>query len=283
VAAPSPLLRALWWQRRIRGTFWCGSGPRRVAERTHGSAQGARRSVERWHGAGLGGWRRSHWNHRRVVVSEADHDVVHLVRPGRAERLTDGIAMDVHEPTLASVPAGGSPALTGAGFRRRSVGGVRTAHFPLPPPPGRRPFSRPKRRAQPKCGDIGTERRRQAGHHPTTLLVVEIAEDRLNLEGVRHPRAATVVREVLGGHPELIARVRKSAEDQPDGVDQVGLATVVLAHDQAEGSTEANRAIQVSETLEPYTIKLHRPVGCQKSARHCGPPITRRSARSWPL
>jgi hypothetical protein len=109
--------------------------------------------------------------------------------------------------------------------------------------------------SEPQPSDVVT-RQRQAAHHPTTLLLVKIGEDRLDLEAVRDASTAAVVREILGRYPELVSRVPKRAYDDADRVDEIGLATVVLTDHHAERATQFDRTVQVTKALEPNTSKL---------------------------
>jgi hypothetical protein len=84
-------------------------------------------------------------------------------------------------------------------------------------------------RSQPQPRPARPQRRRQAGDHPRLLGLVELGKLGLQLKRLRRAHATAVVREVLLGDPAARTRTCLGLEQQPTGVDHVGLPGVVLA------------------------------------------------------
>jgi hypothetical protein len=67
-----------------------------------------------------------------------------------------------------------------------------------------------------------------------------------------------VVAEVVASYPSACNRVGLGMEEDPERVDDIRLAGVVLSDEYREGITERNASIEITEAIDDESCDVHR-------------------------
>ncbi len=119
---------------------------------------------------------------------------------------------------------------------------------------------RPELGSQPDARAPSSEARGQARDHAGLLDLVELPELDLDFELVGDRRAASVVREILGGEPRASPRACLWLQDCPHRIDDVALPEVVLAHEDRERVAERVLTLEVAVAGGDELVDVHERV-----------------------